>query len=176
MDRKIIKEAKKGNIEAFSKIVDEKYIKSLYVTARAKTVTDEDAKDIVQETIKSAYANISSLKNVEKFKSWILTILMNKISDSFREGYYEHIEFDTDIENIGEDVFADVDRKIDLYSMINALDESDRNLILLYMKGYKSDEIAKKLHIKSSNTVRSNIMRIKIRLKSEFGDKEDYES
>ena len=174
MDKEIVKKAKNGDKEAFGKIVNQAFIKSLYVTARSKMKSAEDAKDIVQETLQTAYMHIRELKSEEKFKAWVRQILNRKIADEYKVDNCEYIEFDVEINAIGDDVFADIDKKIDLYSIINSLDESEKYLLSLYMNGYTSIEIGKIIHVRP-DAVRARITRLKIKLKEEFGGSGYYE-
>jgi len=49
----------------------------LYRIAYVYVKNEEDAKEIVQETIYKGFLNIKKLKEVEKFNSWITRILVN---------------------------------------------------------------------------------------------------
>ena len=51
---------------------------ALFRAAKAILRSDEDAEDAVQEAICAAFTNRDSLRDVEKFKSWMLRILTNK--------------------------------------------------------------------------------------------------
>ncbi len=51
---------------------------SLFRTARAILSSDEDAEDAVQEAILSAYTRLDTLRDPEKFKPWLLRILVNQ--------------------------------------------------------------------------------------------------
>ena len=58
---------------------------TLFHTAKAILRSDEDAEDAVQEAICAAFTNRDSLRDVEKFKSWMLRILTNKCYDICRK-------------------------------------------------------------------------------------------
>ena len=73
----LIKKAIGGDKEAFSKLINE-YERKLYIIARSRISNEEDVKDIIQDTIMNAYINLKTLKNIDKFNSWITTILINK--------------------------------------------------------------------------------------------------
>ena len=51
---------------------------AMFRTAKAILRQDEDAEDAVQEAICTAFASRDSLRDVRRFKPWILRILTNK--------------------------------------------------------------------------------------------------
>lgn len=61
-----IQKAIKGDKDAFNRIIAE-YEKKLYIIAKSRISSDEDIKDIIQETIMKAYINIHKLKDANKF-------------------------------------------------------------------------------------------------------------
>lgn len=69
--------------ERFASLVTE-YQAALYRTARSILKNDQDAQDAVQEAIATAYARLDSLRDVEKFKPWLLRILVNTCYDAYR--------------------------------------------------------------------------------------------
>lgn len=76
----LIKKAKKGNEEAFFKLIEDNKV-SLYKAAKAILNNDDDIADAIQETVIAAYKNIKSLKNDAYFKTWLTKILINKCKD-----------------------------------------------------------------------------------------------
>lgn len=69
--------------ERFASLVTE-YQAALYRTARSILKNDQDAQDAVQEAITTAYARLDALRDVEKFKPWLLRILVNTCYDACR--------------------------------------------------------------------------------------------
>jgi RNA polymerase sigma-70 factor (ECF subfamily) len=57
----------------------------------------ESAKDIVQETFLAAAKNIHSFKHKSKAKTWLFSILDNKIADYYRKKYRQDTKVDVDI-------------------------------------------------------------------------------
>lgn len=58
---------------------------AMFRAAKAILKQDEDAEDAVQEAICAAFAARDGLRDVEKFKPWILRILTNKCYDAYRK-------------------------------------------------------------------------------------------
>ena len=57
---------------------------TLFHTAKAILRSDEDAEDAVQEAICTAFERRDSLRELEKFRPWLLRILANKCYDTCR--------------------------------------------------------------------------------------------
>lgn len=58
---------------------------TLFRTAKAILRNDEDAEDAVQEAICAAFERRDSLRDLEKFRPWLLRILANKCYDACRK-------------------------------------------------------------------------------------------
>ena len=69
--------------KTFSALVVENQ-ETLFRTAKAILRSDEDAEDAVQEAICTAFERRDSLRELEKFRPWLLRILANKCYDACR--------------------------------------------------------------------------------------------
>ena len=69
--------------ETFCRLVEE-HQRALYRTARSILSNQQDAEDAVQEAVCAAYSHLDRLRDPEKFKSWLLRILVNECYDLFR--------------------------------------------------------------------------------------------
>jgi RNA polymerase sigma-70 factor (TIGR02943 family) len=63
----------------------EEYADKMYSWAYYKTSSKETAEDLVQDTFLSAYTNLSGFKGESNPKTWLFSILNNKISDFYRK-------------------------------------------------------------------------------------------
>ena len=61
MNEILIRKAKKGDKDAFCRLIDEN-VQSMYKVAAAYLKNDEDVADAIQDTILSCYENLKSLK------------------------------------------------------------------------------------------------------------------
>lgn len=61
------------------------YKNEIYKLAYTYVQSEADALDIVQETAYQAYVSRKTLKDREKFKSWVLTITVNKSLDHLKK-------------------------------------------------------------------------------------------
>ena len=69
--------------ETFCRLVEE-HQSALYRTARSILSNQQDAEDAVQEAVCAAYSHLGRLREPEKFKSWLLRILVNECYDLCR--------------------------------------------------------------------------------------------
>ena len=57
---------------------------TMFRAAKAILQNDQDAEDAVQEAICTAFARRDSLREMDKFRPWVLRILTNKCYDACR--------------------------------------------------------------------------------------------
>ena len=100
-------------------------------------------------------------------KAWFIRVTINQSKNFITQAWYKNTQpIDDSIESMDEN-------KIDLDFAIKQLTPQNRTIIyLFYYEGYKTDEIAKMLKMKSS-TVRSNLARSREKLKTIL-EKEGY--
>ena len=83
---KLILKAKNGDRNAFTTLIlnieDE-----LYKIARTRLNNEDDILDVIQDTIISAYKSIKKLNDPNKFKKWVIKILINKCNRIYRRKY-----------------------------------------------------------------------------------------
>ena len=77
----------KANANATIKCWAELYSDQLYIWAYYKTSDRETAEDLVQETFLAAVNSFQKFEVKSEPKTWLLSILRNKIADHFRKSY-----------------------------------------------------------------------------------------
>lgn len=175
MIKKLIKKAKKGNKQAFEKLILY-YEKDLYKIARVRLANEEDINDAIQETIIAVYESIDDLREISKFKSWMITILINKCNSVYKKNsLYNQVSY----ENINAEEFLyknfDINSDVEFFSLINKLDLDERTILILhYVEKYKLTEIAQILNMKDS-TVRSKLLRAKSKIKNDLEEVYEHE-
>lgn len=152
----LVKRAIKGNDEAFEKLIDI-YFDRLYKEAYLKCKNEDDAKEVVQETIYKAYMNIKQLREPKYFKTWISRILINVCNDYLNKvGMVDlaHEESSFVKEIVVEDK---IEVKIDLYNAIDELEDKYKDAIILkYIEDLKLEEISNILD-RPINTIKTHL-------------------
>ncbi|WP_055070175.1 sigma-70 family RNA polymerase sigma factor [Clostridium massiliamazoniense] len=137
-----VKKAIKGDDEAFEYIINSCKEK-LYRTAFAYVKNEEQALDIVQETVYKAYISIGKLKNPEYFNIWITRILINNaltiIKKNSKVVYLDNDELINSV--IANEVNSD--EKIYIWQALEELELKHREVIVLkYFDDLTVTEIA----------------------------------
>lgn len=158
--------AKKGDRDALKDIFI--YIKNdLYKIAKARFDNNEDAEDAVQETIITVIKSIKNLYKVERFKSWVITILINKCNTIYKKRKKYSISID-EIENTLIENDDCTENNIEFYSMLKCLEYKERLIMILYYsENYTIKEIGKILKM-NENTVKTKISRAKFKIKNSY--------
>ncbi len=76
-DRVLVEATLQGEMTAFEQLV-RKYQSSLVTAAYHLLHHAEDAQDLAQEALLEAYQRLRQLRNREKFRPWLFTILRHK--------------------------------------------------------------------------------------------------
>lgn len=152
----LVKRAIKGDRESFEKLID-MYFDRLYKEAYLRCKYEEDAKEIVQETIYKAYRNIHKLKEPQYFKTWLSRILINVANDYIRKNGM--IELNHSENDFVSEVHKDdnIEIKIDLYNAIDELEDKYKDAIILrYIEDLKVEEISTILD-RPVNTIKTHL-------------------
>lgn len=167
----LVKKAIKGDREAFEDLIN-MYFDRLYKEAYLRCKHEEDAKEIVQETIYKAYRNIKSLKEPKYFKTWLSKILINVSNDYMRKNGM--IELEHDENNYVKKVHNDdqIEIKMDLYNAMDELEDKYKDVIILrYIEDLKIEDISEILE-RPVNTIKTHIRKAIKDMKNLL--KEDY--
>ena len=125
----------------------------------------ELAEDIAQEAYIKAYMGVQEFQDPNKFNSWIIKIGYNTFLNHIRNKRM-NIPIE-DVKEFEADDQADEEFHYEnLYQALNGLKARERSVIVLfYLEGYSSKEIADTLEI-SDEAVRQSLSRGRKRLKS----------
>ncbi len=165
----LVERARNGDEDAFTELILH-FKNDLYKIAKTRLTNEEDIQDAIQDTMITAYKSIRKLKDTEKFKMWIIKILINKCNKIYRKKYKNDLsleEYDLDkylIMNSSKNIEDD----LNFYFLIKNLEYQERIIVILYyMEKYTTKEISKILKAKE-NTVKSKLYRARIKLKKIF--------
>ena len=142
----------------------EKYKKQMYVVAYSILKNPTDAEDVVQEALLTSYERLHTLQDEEKFKPWLMRILVNQAKMYIRKnsrivyiGNEEEIDQVTPKNNYEEiwDVVLSLNSKLSLV------------VILYYSQGYSVKEISKIAGI-PAGTAKSRLSKARELLRKEL--------
>lgn len=161
----LVKMAIRGNRKAFEELIDI-YSDRLYREAYIRCKHEDDAREIIQETIYKAYRNISSLKEPKYFKTWISRILINVSNDYISKIGMIDLEHDENA-YIKEIIVDDkIEVKIDLYNAIDELEDKYKDAIILrYIHDMKIEEVSKVLD-RPINTIKTHLRKAILDMKN----------
>ena len=173
---KLVQRARKGDDEAFEQLIDSVRDK-LYRTAYAYVRNEQDALDVYQEAIYTAYVSLKSLKKAASFRSWITKILVCKAIDFIRK---ESHHFSTDNEDVFSALIATdsenfTTHSIDLEEAFKTLKPAVKTIMLLrYYHDFSVKEIASMMNY-PEGTVKSHLNRAKHELRPILKEGDLYE-
>jgi RNA polymerase sigma-70 factor (ECF subfamily) len=128
------------------------------------TRDQEQAKDLIQETIYRALANKDKYHVGTNIKAWLYTIMRNIFINNYRRRAKQQTVFDNTPNEflinshqgyVTNDAVATLNMK-EVQEAIHQLPDIFRNPFLLYFDGYKYNEIADMLH-EPLGTIKSRI-------------------
>lgn len=157
-----------------------RYYDNAYKWAWRYTGNPDDAKDLVQETFMKAFEKFESLKEPEKFKSWLFTIMRNQyVRHHQRASKYRTVSVEesngylAELEKTAHRVDTErlYDMKVEakqVHDVLNRLSEEYKSpLILHYLEDFTYRQIARILNV-PMGTVMSRLSRGRQALKKEI--------
>lgn len=143
-----------------------KYKADIYRVAYTYVNNQTDALDIVQETAYQAYISKDKIRDRDKFKSWILTIAVNKSKDFLKKNKPILVDNLTFLEREPAKDKENLSLFVDSLKSL-AIDEKHIIVLKIYFE-YTFEMISQKLNI-SISTVKSRYYRALEKLKVEEG-------
>ena len=132
----------------------------LYRFALSIVKNETDAEDAVCEAIVKAFEHLNSLRDPNKLKSWIMTIVCNTAKTMCRKKGHEVIVAEVPDAEYEEDAYDYI-----LWDCVLKLSQPQRSAFVLHFySGYNIKEISKILKIQEG-TVKSRIGRAKASLR-----------
>ena len=156
---RLIKESMKGNKESFGILIknNKEY---LYKMAFLYVKDEQDALEVIHETVYRAFLNIEKLKKAKFFNTWITRILINVSIDFLKKkGKNEMLDESTPIRK--EKCEISTEEKLDLYNAIDLLNDNYKTvIIMMYFNDMKIKDISRVMEIQE-NTVKTYLRRAK---------------
>jgi RNA polymerase sigma-70 factor (ECF subfamily) len=164
-------EARDGNRFAFQQLAERlepRIFRMIYYRTRSR----EDAEDICQEVLLTAFRNIKKLKQPERFEGWLFRIAVNRVKDYHRRQKFRSlfsVLHDSDSEDKEEpaaerntDTMDAIVRKEfwqNVQAMLSRLSKMEKEVFVLrFLDDLGIKEIAHALN-KSESTVKTHLYR-----------------
>lgn len=173
IEKSFIEECIKGNLDNF-RIIVEKSSPFVYSVAFRMLGDEEEAKDIVQDTMITVWEKITSIKESDGFMSWIYRIAINKCYDRLRknkakpEFRFENKAWDLLANRISENEISELENHENARIMaLLTRDLSPRQkavFILSEIEQLTNEEIVKITGM-NSNSVKANLYYARKRIK-----------
>lgn len=138
----------------------------MYMVALSILKNHDDAEDVVQDALLSAVEKLYTLRDDEKFKSWVMRVVVNQAKMHIRKNsnivYLENIEnlFEKSASGEYEDMW---DIVLSLKSQLSTV------VILYYQQGYSIRDISKIMDI-PPGTVKSRLSKAREILRKKLED------
>jgi RNA polymerase sigma-70 factor, ECF subfamily len=160
-----------GGSQLMQRLVDEHYM-ALYRYAFRLSCTAADAEDLTQEAFCKAQTNLGQLRDYERVKPWLFSILRNAYLHRVRAERQEKcVSFDSlgDLPERLPDALPDIDPER-LQLALNELPEVFRTpIVLYYFEDFTYRDIAQQMDL-PLGTVMSRLARAKMYLRSRLGE------
>ncbi|MFE3977073.1 MULTISPECIES: sigma-70 family RNA polymerase sigma factor [unclassified Peribacillus] len=169
-----VKKAMAGNKIAFQELVLQEK-DNLYRMAYIYMKNENDALDVVHESVFKAYKSIKKLKEPSYFSTWLTRIIINTSIDFLKKkNLYDVVP--VDYEEVQGDInHAKVEERLDLLHAINQLEERFKTLILLrYYKDLSIKEIARDFNC-PEGTIKAQLHRATTKLRMNLKEGTVYE-
>ncbi|MBY6038156.1 sigma-70 family RNA polymerase sigma factor [Fictibacillus nanhaiensis] len=164
LDIKVIKQAIKGNEDAFEQLIKYESGK-LYKTAFLYVRNKEDALDVLQETVCKAFVGIKKLKEPKYFSTWLVKILIRTAYEVLQKKKKVVLTGEAFIHSLTENVYHSPEEDLDLTQAISNLDQNYQTVIILfYFHDLSIKKIAETMQ-KPEGTIKTYLHRAKIELK-----------
>ncbi|WP_407429104.1 RNA polymerase sigma factor [Arcticibacter sp.] len=141
---------------------------SRYLKPHAMKYTgdENDAKDLIQDTLLRALLNYDKFREDTNVRGWLFIIMRNLFINKYRKNRIKTTSLDTD-EAIQLPSYSTADSHLNItqiYAIIDDLPHQHRKPLLMHMEGFKYEEINRKLY-SPIGTVKNRIHLARRRLK-----------
>lgn len=145
--------------------------------ARMLTNNVEKARDLVQDTLLKALDRQDQFVDSTNFKGWVFTIMRNIFINDYHRSLQECVVNDTTdnlyhlnlSQNSGIEAPEDAFDSIEITTLVNTLPADLYEPFMMYVSGYKYQEIAEKLN-SPMGTVKTRIRQARLSLQKHIQD------
>lgn len=159
--KNIVVLATNGDRNAFGTLYEE-YSVDMYRFALSICKNTHDAQDAVQETTLSVFKSIHTLKNPEKFKSYLFLSLSNTCKRKMTGNMHQSEFVDTGYTD------SEIEFSMPVREALEKLDDTSREILMMsVVAGFKSREIGEMMKIPAA-TVRTKRKRALSKMREEL--------
>ncbi len=171
-DAELAAQAAAGNRDAFAGLV-ERHARIVHAVALARTGDADAADEVAQRALVKAFCSIASLRDPERVRGWLLSIVRTSAIDWHREKRRLPVVSDQpDLIAVAPDPVRDPDESSKTEQVLGALDSAPEiyrePIVLHYLEGMPYAAIAETLGVERT-TVRSRIYEGKRWLRRKLG-------
>lgn len=167
----LVKNAMAGNRFAFERLAD-LFHEEIFRLVYYRTRSTMDAEDLAQEIFIQAFKNLSGLKKVDRFKSWLYSIAVNKVRDFNRKKKFQRLfsssadndketppgsESDDNPDALDSLMRQDFWRHVE--SVLDKLSKMEREVFILRFMDHLSIKEVSQVMKKGESTVKTHLYR-----------------
>jgi len=171
---RLVERAKQGDDEAFTDLYDA-FSKSVYYFALRLTKNEEDANDVVQDTMLALYQSLHSIEHTVTIAAFIKKIALHQCTRLLRKrketvcesqlDYNSHLFEELDAEFIPEKYVDLKERQEYIVNLVDSLSEPLREVVMLFYYHHHSIAHISKLLKINESTIRTRLTRARATLK-----------
>jgi RNA polymerase sigma-70 factor (ECF subfamily) len=150
----LISRAKDGDTGAFEKLY-RKNVSRVYAVCLRISSDKITANELTQDVFVKAWENLNSFRGESLFSTWLYKIAVNEslLNLRKRKRWFSRFKNFSDLLNFDKKVSISLSESFDLENAISFLPEKARLVFILYdIEGYRHEEIAELLSVKSGTT------------------------
>ncbi len=146
--------------------------KGMYALAYGILKNEEDAADIMQESIMKAYCNLDTLRDKKKFKPWMMSIVHNTAIE-FVKKQKPTVDIETQWDLAEEESTIDAEAKLTVWEAVQKLKLPYRTIVVLFY--YENCSVRQIADITSASepAVRQQLLRAR-KMLTKLLNKEDF--
>lgn len=138
----------------------------MYRLALSIVKNEFDAEDVMSDAIIKAYENKGTIRDIARFKPWIMTILCNEAKTFLRKKSRVLLTDDLEMTDVSHDLQNEKDHE--LWIVVMNMDEKYSKIVVLYYYlRFSVKEIGKILHL-SQGAVKTRLARAREELRKEL--------
>lgn len=149
-----------------------------YCRALCVKRSQDDAEDVLQQSLLKALENFDSLNEKSKFRSWFFTIITREFYNSVRNDFWKKFLPSDSLSSVAEipEIFSrneNDEKKLTLNNALSKISYKERSALLLFeLGGFDLEEIKEIQNERSLSAVKSRLSRAREKLRKIIEDEE----